>query len=144
MNNAMWQSFRLGAVFIFCHGSGVGGSKWWKIIMRGIWVAVCMISYRVPFSGKICQQWRLKKIIPRYSTHAQPNMSALWGFQDLILKSVRWQNQNNFLWRKLRKYISSKIMSQSLGTQFQGFSSSNENFLFSIDPQSSVWYIYSI
>ena len=144
MNNAMWQSFRLGAVFIFCHGSGVGGSKWWKIIMRGNWVAVCMISYRVPFSGKICQQWRLKKIIPRYSTHAQPNMSALWGFQDLILKSVRWQNQNNFLWRKLRKYISSKIMSQSLGTQFQGFSSRNENFLFSIDPQSSVWYIYSI
>ena len=63
MNTAMWQSFRLGAVFIFCHGSGVGGSKWWKIIMSGISVAVCMISYRVPFLDKICKQWRLKKML---------------------------------------------------------------------------------
>ena len=30
MNNAMWQSFRLGAVFIFCHGSGVGGQQMLK------------------------------------------------------------------------------------------------------------------
>ena len=30
MNNAMWQSFRLGAVFIFSHGSGVGGQQMLK------------------------------------------------------------------------------------------------------------------
>ena len=75
-----------------------------------------MISYRVPFLGKMYKQLILKKMFPRYSTHAQPNMSALWGFQDLILKSVRWQNQNNLFW--------SKMMSQSFGLQLQGYFSS--------------------